>query len=247
MDRLNAIAKQPDALVIEDCALAVDATYAGRKAGTLGKAGCFSFYPVKHMTTLEGGMVTTDDDSFADAIAKRKAFGYDRMLGERKVPGVYDVDALGYNYRMNEAQAAVGLSQLEKLDRLQSARSDNFTALKSALSDLEEITIFEAENGKSKSSHYCLNAILPKDGGIDRAKVIEHLNANGIGTSVHYPRPVPAMRYYAERYGWKPGMFPVAEWLADQTISLPVGPHLSDGDPQRIASAFKEAVRSARA
>ncbi len=247
MDRLCGIAKRLDALVVEDCALAVDATYDGRKAGTLGDVGCFSFYPVKHMTTLEGGMATSNNEALADAIAKRKAFGYDRMLGERKVPGVYDVDALGYNYRMNEAQAAVGLSQLKKLDAFQEARAANFAALKAALSELEEVSIFEPRKGKAVSSHYCLNAVLPVDGSLDRAAVIENLNADGIGTSVHYPRPVPAMKYYAERYGYTPGQYPVSEWLAEQTISLPVGPHLAAGDPERIAAAFKEAVRRAKA
>ena len=247
MDRINAAAKQVGAVVVEDCALAVDAAYNGRKTGTLGTVGCFSFYPTKHMTTLEGGMVTTDDEALADAIAKRKAFGYDRTLDERKVPGLYDVDALGYNYRMNEVQAAVGLVQLAKLDGFQAARARNYAALKAALADLEEITVFEARRGKSASSHYCLNAVLPRDGRIDRNAMIAALNADGIGTSIHYPRPVPLMRYYAERYGYRPGRFPVAEWLAAQTISLPVGPHLAAGDPARIAQALKNYVQRARA
>jgi len=247
MDAINTIAKKHDALVVEDCALAVDATYDGRKAGTLGDTGCFSFYPVKHMTTLEGGMVTSNNEDLAGSIAKRKAFGYDRMLGERKVPGVYDVDELGYNYRMNEAQAAVGLAQLAKLDGFQEARARNYSVLKEALCDLSEITVFEASKGKSVSSHYCLNAILPRDGSLDRAALIENLNERGIGTSVHYPRPVPEMRYYAERYRFKPGQFEVAAWLAAQAISLPVGPHLQPGDPERIAAAFKDAIGDARA
>ena len=247
MGRINAIAMRVGAVVVEDCALAVDATYDGRKAGTLGTVGCFSFYPVKHMTTLEGGMVTTDDAALAGAIGKRKAFGYDRTLNERKVPGLYDVDALGYNYRMNEVQAAVGLAQLAKLDGFQAARARNYAALKEALADLEEITVFEARRGKSVSSHYCLNAVLPRDDRIDRNAMIAALNAEGIGTSIHYPRPVPLMRYYAERYGYRPGQFPVAEWLAAQTISLPVGPHLAADDPPRIAQALKNYVQRARA
>jgi perosamine synthetase len=247
MDRINAVARRAGAVVVEDCALAVDATYDERKAGTLGMTGCFSFYPVKHMTTLEGGMVTTDDAALADAIAKRKAFGYDRTLNERKVPGLYDVDVLGYNYRMNEVQAAVGLAQLAKLDDFQAARARNYAALKHALAGVEEITVFEARKGKAVSSHYCLNAVLPRDGHIDRNAIIAALNAEGIGTSIHYPRPVPLMRYYVERYGYRPGQFPVAEWLAAQTISLPVGPHLAAGDPARIAQALKKFVQRARA
>lgn len=246
MDRVCNMAGSIGAVVVEDCALAVDATYDGRKAGTLGHVGCFSFYPVKHMTTLEGGMVTSNDRALADAIAKRKAFGYDRMLGERKVAGIYDVDVLGYNYRMNEAQAAVGLAQLARLDGFQKARAQNFAALKSALAEIDEVTVFEPRKAKAVSSHYCLNAVLPRDGRLERAAIVAELNANGIGTSVHYPRPVPAMRYYAERYGYDSRRFPVAEWLAEQTVSLPVGPHLGDGDPERIAIALKAAIWRAK-
>jgi len=247
MDRINAIARRVGAVVVEDCALALDATYDGRKAGTLGTTGCFSFYPVKHMTTLEGGMVTTNDAALADAIAKRKAFGYDRTLNERKVPGLYDVDVLGYNYRMNEVQASVGLAQLAKLDGFQAARARNYAVLKGALAGVEELTVFDARNGKSVSSHYCLNVVLPHDGSIDRNAMIAALNAKGIGTSIHYPRPVPLMRYYVERYGYRAGQFPVAEWLAAQTISLPVGPHLAADDPACIAQALKTIVHRARA
>ena len=247
MDRILALAEKAGAFVVEDCALAVDATYGGAKAGTLGLTGCFSFYPIKHMTTVEGGMVTTDDEDVATAIAQRKAFGYDRALGQRAKPGIYDVTALGYNYRMSEVQAAVGRAQLGKLDAFQRARAENHRILKSALAELDEITVFEPLKGKAVSSHYCLNAVLPRDRSVARDRVVASLKEVGVGTSVHYPRAVPLMTYYRDKYGYREGQFPVAEWLAEQTISLPVGPHLKEGDALRIAEAFKEAVRRARA
>jgi perosamine synthetase len=246
MARINAAADKADAVVIEDCALAVDATYDGIKAGGLGLTGCFSFYPVKHITSVEGGIVTTNDDAMAAAIAKRKAFGYDRMLGQRIKPGVYDVDELGYNYRMSEVHAAVGLAQLRKLDAFQAARAENFQRLQAVLADVEEITVFDAQQGKSKSSHYCLNAILPRDGSIARDDIVSYLKERGVGTSVHYPKAVPSMSYYAERYGYTEGSYPVAEWLADATISLPVGPHLNDGDAEWIGNTLKDAVFKVR-
>jgi len=246
MDRINRTADKQGAIVVEDCALAVDATYDGQKAGTLGLTGCFSFYPVKHITSVEGGMVTTNDGDMATAIAKRKAFGYDRSLGQRLKPGIYDVDALGYNYRMSEVHAAVGLAQLRKLDGFQKARAENFAALRDALADIEEITVFAPQQGKSTSTHYCLNAVLPRNLSIDRSVVVDHLKANGIGTSVHYPSAVPLLSYYREKYGYINGQHPVAEWLAAKSISLPVGPHLTNGDPQRIADAMKEAIAHAK-
>jgi perosamine synthetase len=244
MDAIMTLADRHSLFVVEDCALAVDAAYGDRKAGGLGHVGCFSFYPIKHMTTIEGGMVTTDDDDLAAAIAQRRAFGYDRTVDKRQKPGLYDVNALGYNYRMNEVEAAVGLVQMSKLDGFQIARAENFRILKSELDEIDEITVFSPAVGKSRSSHYCLNAVLPRNGSIDRDEVVGHLTANGIGTSVHYPQAVPLMTYYAEKYGYRTGQYPMAEWLANQTISLPVGPHLAEGDAARIGAEFKRAIVS---
>ncbi len=246
MDRIMATAEASDLYVVEDCALAVDATYDGRKAGNLGHVASFSFYPIKHMTTVEGGMVTTDDGDVAAAIAQRRAFGYDRTVDKRTMPGLYDVTALGYNYRMNEVEAAIGVVQLEKLDRFQAARAENFHTLMSLLDEIDEVTVFRPQKGKAVSSHYCLNAVLPRDGRVNRDAVLAHLRASGIGTSVHYPEAVPLMSYYREKYGYRDGQFPVAEWLAAQTISLPVGPHLEDGDAETIGKVFKKAVYKAR-
>jgi dTDP-4-amino-4,6-dideoxygalactose transaminase len=244
MDRVMAAANSVGAFVVEDCALAVDATYGGRKVGAFGRAGSFSFYPVKHMTTLEGGMVTTDIAEVHAAIAKQKAFGYDRTPAQRTKPGIYDVDALGFNYRMNELQAAIGLAQLDRLSEFQAARERNFATIGAQVGSLDRVTVLPARKGKAQSSHYCLNAVLPADGSIERDAVVGHLKAAGIGTSVHYPSALPMLSYYRNKYGYRAGQFPIAEWLAAQTISLPVGPHLDESDAERVGAAFVEAVRA---
>ncbi|MGE0254639.1 MAG: DegT/DnrJ/EryC1/StrS family aminotransferase [Alphaproteobacteria bacterium] len=246
MDRIGAVAARHGAIVVEDCALALDGTWDGRKAGTLGLAGCFSFYPIKHMTTLEGGVLTTDDAAFGEAVRRRKAFGYDRSHAERTKPGIYDVTMLGYNYRMNEVAAAVGRTQLAKLDGFQAARAANFARLAAALAGEDAITVMPATKGKARSSHYCLNAVLPRDGSIDRDLVVSSLKSAGVGTSVHYPSAVPLFTYYRDKYGYRPGQWPVAEWLAAQTISLPVGPHLQPGDAEYIGSAVGRALAATR-
>ncbi|MCW0234936.1 MAG: DegT/DnrJ/EryC1/StrS family aminotransferase [Ferrovibrio sp.] len=246
MDRLEALARPANAFLLEDCALALDADYDGRKAGTLGLAGTFSFYPAKHMTTAEGGMIITDDDNLAQRLGRAKAFSYDRGLGERTKPGIYDVVGLGFNYRMSEVHAAIGLAQMDRLDEIQKVRARNYAALRDSLAGLDEVTVFAPQQGKARSSHYCLNAILPHDRSIDRDAVVQSLNAQGIGTSVHYPSAVPLFTFYREKYGYRPGQFPVAEWMAEQTISLPVGPHLHDGDPERIGAAMKTAIMQAK-
>jgi perosamine synthetase len=148
---------------------------------------------------------------------------------------------------MSEAHAAIGLAQLDRLDGFQAARAANFKALRDDLADCMEITVFAPEQGKARSSHYCLNAILPRDGDIARDDVVALLKAAGIGTSVHYPSAVPLFAYYREKYSYRAGQFPVAEWLAAGTISLPVGPHLDRGDPARIAAALKAAITAAKA
>ncbi|MDP6952436.1 MAG: DegT/DnrJ/EryC1/StrS family aminotransferase, partial [Alphaproteobacteria bacterium] len=186
MARILPLAEEAGVPVVEDCALAVDARYGERKAGGLGVAGCFSFYPVKHITAGEGGMLTTDDATLAAKITQMKEFGYDRSLGERAKPGIYDVTELGYNYRMSELHAAVGLAQLDKLDRFQEARAANFRSLREALADIEEVTVFAPVQGQARSSHYCLNAIMPRDGSFPRDEVVAALKAAGISSSVHY-------------------------------------------------------------
>jgi perosamine synthetase len=246
MDPIGVVAKKRGAVLIEDCALSLGATYGGVHTGKFGATGCFSFYPVKHMTTIEGGMVTTDDADLAARIRQAKAFGYDRTIGQRTRPGIYDVVALGFNYRMNEVEAAVGLAQLGKLDGFAARRARNYAELRKGLAGIEEVTVFAPEQGKAKSSHYCLNAVLPRNGSIDRNVMVRELNRMGVGTSVHYPSAVPLLSYYREKYGYRPGQFPVAEWLADQTISLPVGPHLGDDDPRRMVDAFKSGLKAAR-
>jgi perosamine synthetase len=191
-------------------------------------------------------MVTTDDAALASSIRQRKAFGYDRSHEARVKPGIYDVTMLGYNYRMNEVEAAVGLAQIGKLDERLKIRDRNYHALKSALAELDEITVFEPTQGKAQSSFYCLNAVLPRDGSLDRDTIAAELKGHNIGTSVHYPGAVPQMTYYREKYGYRAGQFPVAEWLAAQTISLPVAPHVPDNFSERIADAMKAAIHKAR-
>ena len=190
-------------------------------------------------------MVTTNNGALAELIRQRKAFGYNHSYQTRMKPGVYDVPVLGFNYRMNEVEAAVGLCQLDKLNERLKIRKHNYNALKSSLAEIDEITVFEPVQGKSASSYYCLNAILPADASLNRDKIVQELTAQNIGSSVHYPGPIPLMTYYREKYDYKPGQFQTAEWLGNQTISLPVAPHVPDGFEEHIAATMKNAIYKA--
>ncbi|MDC0074731.1 DegT/DnrJ/EryC1/StrS aminotransferase family protein [Alphaproteobacteria bacterium] len=224
--------------LIEDCAISLGATIKNEKTGSFGLAGCFSFYPSKHMTTMEGGMLVTNNDEFASLVRSKRAFGYDQTLDNRKVPGVYDIAMLGYNYRMSEAQAAIGIRQLEKLPSFINKRINNSDSILSSLSKLDDLYIIPFDYEQNISSRYCLNVVLPKDRKINRNEFILKLNNVGIGTSVHYPITLPLSLYYSKKYNYKSNDFPYSENLSSNTISLPCGPHLSEEEAEKIGKIF---------
>lgn len=242
MDRLNRIAGAHGLFVLEDCALAIGTRLNGTHAGGLGDAGCFSFYPVKHMTTAEGGMIATRDEALAARLARLRAFGVDRHMGERTIPGVYDVTMLGYNYRMNEIQAAVGIAQVRRLDDFLARRRRNFAVLDGLLREIDEITLFDAPQDGAEHACYCMIAMLDGPLAAKRTEIVARLNEAGVGTSIYYPRPVPHMTYYREKYAHPANSFPNAAWISGSGIALPVGPHLDEDDMRYIAETFKNSV-----
>ena len=165
MDRVRAIADPRGLFVMEDAALAVGTQYAGAHAGTLGDAGAFSFYPVKHLTTAEGGMVLVRDGSLAERLRRLRAFGLDQTVDRRPEPGIYDVIELGFNYRMNEIEAAIGGAQLARMPGVLEQRRKNYDALASALTGLDAITILPERAGAREpdcvNSCYCLSVVRP--------------------------------------------------------------------------------------
>jgi dTDP-4-amino-4,6-dideoxygalactose transaminase len=244
MDRVNAIARERGLFVLEDCALSIGARFKGVHTGLLGDAGSFSFYPVKHMTTAEGGMFLTRHADLAARIGTKRAFGVDRVVGERKTPGVYDVVCLGYNYRMNELGAALGVEQLKRIDGFLSQRRENYLALAALLAGVDELRVLDsAGRGDFQSSFYCLSVVLSEKLRERRVAIVEELKAMGVGTSVYYPRPVPHMAYYRKKYGFREDSYPKAAAISYGSIALPVGPHLDGEDMHFIATALKHALR----
>ena len=237
MDKVNQIAEKHGLFVLEDCALSPGASFKGMHTGLLGDAGCFSFYPVKHFTTAEGGMVILKDKTLADKIRLLKAFGVNRSHGERKIPGEYDVSCLGYNYRMSEVHAAIGVEQMKKLPGFLTRRRKNFEALSKSLSALESLRVLpQPVDENFVSSHYCMGVLLPASLAPRRPEIMEGLKAIGIGTSIYYPHPVPHMSYYKEKH--RSIECPHAELISNSIIALPVGPHLAEPDMLRIAESF---------
>lgn len=243
MKRVCDLARNHGLLVLEDCALAIGSKLDGIHAGLWGDAGCFSFYPVKHLTTAEGGMVITRHADLAAKLRLERAFGVDRTVGERSIPGVYDVVALGFNYRMNELEAALGIEQLKRMPGFSAKRRENFQSLATGLAEIAELEVLDTGgSGRFTSSHYCLSVLLKPKLTARRAEIIAGLRALGVGTSVYYPLPVPHLRYYAEKYGYTRESFPVAARISSSSISLPVGPHLGAEDMAYIVESIKHVL-----
>jgi len=244
---MPAIMKVADAAglpVVEDCAIAVGTRIDGIHVGLFGHVGCYSFYPVKHITTCEGGMIVSNNEETVARIAKFRAFSVDRTYSERKVPGIYDVADVGMNYRMSEMQGALGRTQLKKLPEILKRRKANFEALKAGLEEIGAIRVIDDTDPRYTNTHYCLIAVLEGDLAARRDDIILALQAMGVGTSVYYPHPVSRLTAYKKRYGYKEGAYPNAETISDRSIALPVGPHLGPDDMRDIVSAMQNAVRS---
>jgi len=198
---------------------------------------------VKHITTGEGGMLITKNEMIARQISSKKAFGIDRHHGERALPGVYDVETLGLNYRMSEIQAAIGIEQLKRVEGFLRIRKENYDELAKGLSELDEIDLLDSSHDSFESSYYCLSIILKDKIAGKRASIVSYLKENGIGTSVYYPKPVPHMQYYSAKYGYDQESFPRAARISYSSIALPVGPHLNIDDMQYMVDGVKKALR----
>jgi dTDP-4-amino-4,6-dideoxygalactose transaminase len=246
MDKVNALATRHGLFVVEDAALSVGTKFKGVHAGLLGDVASFSFYPVKHITTAEGGMFTTRHAKIAAKVGRLKAFGYDKMVGERAVPGVYDVDLLGYNYRMNEIEAAIGVEQLKRVPDFLLQRSHNDAVLRGVFADITEIQCLADGSPDFQHAHYCLVAVVQDELADKRPEIINRLRDYGIGTSVYYPGPVPHLRYYREKYGLDSSSFPNATRISRQSIAFPVGPHLIEEDMMYIGRVLKDVLAAVK-
>lgn len=247
MDRVMDIAAKHNLRVVEDCALAVGARFKDKHVGLFGDVGCYSFYPVKHITTGEGGMLVSKDEQTAKDIANFRAFSVDRTHTERKVPGVYDVTGVGMNYRMSEMQAALGCTQVDKIPAILAKRRANFERLKQHLLALPDLAILDSNDPDIVNSHYCMILLLKGALSGKRTDMIEALKSRGVGTSVYYPQPVPRMSYYQGKYGYEEGRYTNAEIISDSSIALPVGPHLGASDMDYIAECFNEILKKEEA
>jgi len=226
MEKLKEIARDHDLFLVEDAAQAHGAEHRGLKAGGLGEVGCFSFYATKNMTTGEGGMIMTNNDELA-----RKA----RLLRNHGQTEKYHHTILGYNYRMTELSAAIGLVQLKKLDKINEKRIRNAKMLNEGITKIRGLTHpYVEEHVKHVFYQYVVR--VEEDYPLERNKLANHLEKMGIGTAIHYPMPIYQQPLYHE-LGYDKTICPITEESCKRVLSLPVHPSVSDEDIQYITDA----------
>jgi len=224
MDQIMELVEEYNLVLIEDCAQAHGAEYRGQKVGTFGKAAAFSFYPTKNITTGEGGIVLTDDDE-----VNKKA----RLLINHGSEIRYYHEELGYNYRMTNLAAGIGLAQLEKLEKFNQQRRENAAYLNKNLKDLDWLTIPTTDPECKHVYHQYTVRVK------ERERFISLLKERGIGYGIHYPLPVYRQPLY-RKLGYEDISLPVSEELSESVVSLPVYPALSKEELETIV----EVVRS---
>ena len=235
MEKIKNLAKKYNLYILEDCALALGAKIKKKHVGLFGDAGFFSFYPVKHMTTGEGGMIIIKNKKFSKIIRKMRAFGYNKNLNQRKIPGQYDVDTFGFNFRMGEINASIGINQLKNLKKFHYIRKKNYNFLLKNLKNFKSFNILKhLDDNKYQSAYYCFSLILNDKIKNKRKQLIKNLNKMGLGTSIYYPKPVPLLKYYKKKYGFKDVNFKNSNVISENSICLPIGPHLSIKDLKEI-------------
>jgi len=239
MNRIMAIAQKYNLRVIEDACHGPTAEYEGKKLGTFGQCGCFSFFSNKNISTGEGGMIITDDDAMYEKAKLLRSHGmtslsYDRAKGHSTK---YDVIELGYNYRMDDIRASIGIVQLDKLKKDLEIRAELRALYEKKLEGVDEI-IIPFKGYKYYSSNYIFPVVLRDSTVEKRNRVREFLATAGIQTSVHYPA---VHRFSIYREFAKP--LPITEYVTDNLITLPMFSRLTHEQVEYICDSLKEAVR----
>ena len=230
MDAIMAIAKKHNLLVIEDACQSHGATIKGKKAGSFG-TGTFSLYPTKNITSAEGGMITTNDPEIDDKC---------RVIRQHGMKRRYYHDSLGYNFRMTDVQAAIGLAQLMKLEKFNKARQANARYLNE---HLKGVTVPVVRGAYADASYeHVYHQYTIRVPGDRRDALVEHLTKQGIGTGVYYPVPVHKQTFYMGELGYNLTL-PEAERAAAEVLSLPVHPALTQADLETIVKTMNKIIR----
>ena len=248
MDEILDIAKRHNLQVIEDAAHAVGAKYGDKHAGTIGDAGCFSFYASKNLVTGDGGMITARNDEFASFARVISLHGMSTTAWKRyskEGASHWDLVYPGFKYNMTDIEASLGIHQLRKIEQITSLRQKWSSLYDQLLADIPEITPPYRAPGRR---HACHLYILTLDVGqlnVTRDQFMEMLKAENIGCGIHFVS-VHMQPYYRERFGYKLDSYPNAAWLSERILSLPLFPQMTEMDVQDVVRAIRKVISHTR-
>ena len=242
-DRLAALREEYGFRIVEDASHAIGASYAGERVGSGRYADItvFSFHPVKIVTTGEGGMAVTNDSTLADRLALLRSHGVTReprLMTQAPEPWEYAQIDLGFNYRLTELQAALGISQMERIDQFVRRRREIAARYHTALADTGLILPYEHERASSAYHLYVVQ--VPEGGGLDRRKLYDRLRSRGIAPNVHY-MPIYLQPFY-RALGFSTGHCPNAEQYYARALSLPMYAGMTEEEQQRVIDALTSAL-----
>jgi perosamine synthetase len=237
-DEVAELAGQRGLATVADACHSPGGAYKGRSVGALADISAFSFHPVKHLTTAEGGMAVTANKDFANVMRRFRNHGIDSDHRQRSERGsfAYDLLELGYNYRLSDIQCALGLAQLKRLSGWVTRRREIAAAYDCAFAEIPFVRPLTAKPDRIHAYHlyvveFDLDAL-----GFDRTEAFHRMRDAGIGVNVHYS-PVHMMSFYQERFGYRPGVLPISERLSQRILTLPVYPTMSASDQSRVIEA----------
>lgn len=242
--RIRSICKSNGLSLIEDAAHALGAVYRGKPVGSTGDLTTFSFHPVKHITTAEGGMITTQNPEWDRRMRMFRNHGMTADARQRVQTRSWKYDVLfpAFNYRLSDICAALGESQLAKLPVFLRKRKRIADEYRKRLREVDEIQLpaDPREPDSAHAWHLFVIRILSKDVGL-RDRIFERMRHRGIGVNVHYP-PLHLLTCFRRRFGFKPGQFPNAERTFRQSISLPIFPAMTSADIDRVVAELKRSL-----
>ncbi len=244
MDPIMAIAQRHGLVVIEDCAHAIETEYRGRKVGSFGEFGCFSFYATKNVVTGEGGMITGRD---AERVARARVLALHGMskdawhrFGDAGYKH-YQVVEAGFKYNMMDLQAAIGIHQLARVEQTWLRRRDIWTRYMDAFADLP-IGLPAVADANSRHAYHLFTITVDAERcGLARDDFLAAMTAARIGVGVHY-LSIPEHPYYQTRFGWRPQDWPHAQRIGRSTVSLPLSARLEDADVERVIAAVRHVL-----
>lgn len=246
LDPINALAERHGLIVIEDAAHALGATYRGRRIGTLATMTVFSTHPVKHITTGEGGMVVTNDPRLVEKLRAFRNHGIaaDSHVRAQRADWFYEMEFLGYNYRIPDILCALGRSQLGKLDGWLARRRALADGYHKAFAEVPEVRPVAVRSDRESAWHFYPVRIDVDRLRVDRRRVFDALRAEGIGVNVHY---IPIYRHpYYRQLGYTEGLCPIAEAQYERLITLPLWAGMSDNDAEDVVAAVVKVMAAYR-